>query len=190
MPEGTVELFNGRDLTGWEGDPAVWSVENGEIVGKGALKHNAFLFHKQEFADFRLIFEVKLKDDSGNSGVQFRSVPVGGGEAKGCQADIGPGWWGKLYEESARGLLFPAKEQKFDSGPFVRKGDWNVYEILAVGSKIRTALNGNLCTDIDDDKIAKSGRIAPQVHSGGMMEVRFRKFEMELNPRFELKTVK
>jgi putative heme-binding domain-containing protein len=184
-----VELFNGKDLTGWDGDPAVWSVENGELVGKGPLKHNAFLFSKQEVADFRLIFEVKLTPDGGNSGVQFRSVPHGKTEAKGCQADIGAGWWGKLYEESARGLLFPAKGQQFNGDAFVKKGDWNVYEILAVGGKIRTAVNGNVCTVLDDDKVAMSGKIAPQVHSGGPMEVRFRKFQLELNPEFKLKTV-
>ena len=185
-----VELFNGKDLTGWEGDPAIWSVDNGELVGKGPLKHNSFIFTKQEFADFRLIFEVKLTPHGGNSGVQFRSVPHGKTEAKGCQADIGAGWWGKLYEESARGLLFPPKGQQFDGDKFVKKEDWNVYEILAVGNKVRTAVNGNPCTVLDDDQIAKSGRIAPQVHSGGPMEVRFRKFQLELNPaEFKLKTV-
>jgi putative heme-binding domain-containing protein len=186
----TAELFNGKDLAGWEGDPAIWSVENGELVGKGPLKHNSFIFSKQEVADFRLIFEVKLAPDGGNSGVQFRSLPHGKTEAKGCQADIGAGWWGKIYEESARGLLFPAKGQEFNGDAFVNKGDWNVYEILAVGSKVRIAVNGHPCATLDDDQIAKSGRIAPQVHSGGPMEVRFRKFQLELNPpEFKLKTV-
>jgi putative heme-binding domain-containing protein len=183
-------LFNGKDLTGWEGDPAVFSVENGEIVGKGPQKKNKFLFHKQELTDFRLTVEVKLTPDGGNSGVQVRSQPHGETEAKGCQADIGAGWWGKLYEESARGLLFPRKDQAFDGDKFVNKEGWNTYEILVVGHKIRTAINGNLCTDLDDDQIAPKGRVALQVHSGGPMEVRFRNFQLELNPKFELKTVK
>jgi hypothetical protein len=133
---------------------------------------------------------VKLTPNEGNSGVQFRSVPHGKTEAKGCQADIGAGWWGKLYEESARGLLFPPKGQQFSGDAFVKKDDWNVYEILAVGGKVRTAVNGNPCTVLDDDKIAMSGRIAPQVHSWSKhMEVRFRNFKLELNPEFKLKTV-
>jgi putative heme-binding domain-containing protein len=184
------QLFNGKDLTGWEGDATVFSVENGEIVGKGPQKKNQFLFHKSEQTDFRLIFEVKLTPHGGNSGVQFRSVPHGGNEAKGCQADIGAGWWGRLYEESGRALLFPKKDQPFDGDKFIKKEDWNTYEILAVGSKIRTAVNGNLCTDLDDDKVAMKGRFALQVHSGGPMEVRFRNFQLENNPKFELKTVK
>ena len=117
-------------------------------------------------------------------------MPIEGGEARGCQADAGAGWWGKLYEESARGLLFPKKDQAFDGDKFVKKEDWNVYEIVVVGHKIRTAINGNLCTDLDDEKIAAKGRIGLQVHSGGPMEVRFRNFQLELNPKFELKTLK
>jgi len=61
---------------------------------------------------------------------------------------------------------------------------------VAVGGKIKTAINGNLCTELEDDKIALKGRIAVQVHSGGPMEVRFRNLKLELNPKFELKTVK
>jgi putative heme-binding domain-containing protein len=181
-------LFNGKDLAGWEGDSTVWSVENGEIVGKGPQKRNQFLFHKQELTDFRLTLEIKLP--GGNSGIQIRSVPIEGGEARGCQADAGSGWWGKLYEESARGLLFPKKGQAFDGDKFVKKDDWNVYEILVVGHRIRTAINGNPCTELDDEQIAPKGRIGLQVHSGGPMEVRFRNFQLELNPKFELKTVK
>ena len=165
-------------------------MDNGEIVGKGALKRNSFLFHKKEYSDFRLTAEIKLVPNGGNSGFQFRSIPIEGGEAKGCQADVGVGWWGKLYEESARGLIFPKKGQEFDGDKFVNKDDWNVYEIVAVGPKIRTAINGNLCTDLEDDKVAMKGRFALQVHSGGMMEVRFRKLKLELNPKFELKTLK
>src|SRR5436190_736273 len=53
-------LFNGKDLTGWDGDPAVWSVEDGCIVGKGPQKKNQFIFHKAELSDFRLTLEIKL----------------------------------------------------------------------------------------------------------------------------------
>ena len=183
-------LFNGKDLTGWEGDSTVWSVESGEIVGKGPQKRNQFLFNKQELTDFRLTLEIKLTPHGGNSGIQIRSVPIEGGEARGCQADAGAGWWGKLYEESARGLLFPKKGEAFDGDKFIKKEDWNTYEIVVVGNRIRTAINGNLCTELDDDKIAPKGRIGLQVHSGGPMEVRFRNFQLELNPKFELKTVK
>ena len=51
-------LFNGKDLTGWEGSSEVWSVENGEIVGKAPQKKNQFIFNKQELTDFRLTLEI------------------------------------------------------------------------------------------------------------------------------------
>src|SRR5262249_20097085 len=43
-PENAAELFNGKDLAGWEGDKRYWSVEKGEIVGKSpGIKRNEFL---------------------------------------------------------------------------------------------------------------------------------------------------
>jgi hypothetical protein len=72
----------------------------------------------------------------------------------------------------------------------VRTNDWNSYEILAVGNRVRTALNGKLCADLDDPKIARNGIIGLQVHSGGPTEVRFRNLQLELSPKFELRTVK
>jgi putative membrane-bound dehydrogenase-like protein len=187
-PETAKDFFNGKDLAGWVGRNDVWKVENGEIVGKTTtgLKNNEFLRNELELTDFRLVFKVKLVPDSANSGVQFRSVPVPNSpEMKGYQADIGRGWWGKLYHESGRGLLW-------DKGgdDAVKKEDWNTYEILAVGHKIKTAVNGKLCVDLDDPKGELKGHIAVQVHSGGPTEVRFKDFELELNPEPKLKTVK
>lgn len=53
-----------------------------------------------------------------------------------------------------------------------------------------TALNGKPCVDLDDPKGAKAGIFALQLHSGGPMEVRFKEFKLELNPKAELVTVK
>jgi len=186
-PDTAMLFFNGKDLANWIGNPEVWRVENGEIVGasKTGLKQNDFLKSEFMLDDFRLIFKVKLTPNNANSGVQFRSEPFEGHEMKGPQADIGAGWWGKLYEENGRGLIW---DKPGDS--FVKNGDWNSYEILAVGGKIRTAINGQLCTDLDDSKIARRGIVGLQVHSGGPTEVRFKDLELELNPKFELKTAK
>jgi hypothetical protein len=152
---------------------------------KTGLKQNDFLKSDFVLDDFRLVFQVKLTPNTENSGVQFRSEPFEGHEMRGPQADIGAGWWGKLYEENGRGLLW---DKPGDA--FVKQNEWNTYEILAVGGKIRTALNGQLCTDLTDDKVARRGVVGLQVHSGGPMEVRFKEFELELNPQFEMKTVK
>ncbi len=178
-------FFNGKDLSYWDGDPELWKVENGEIVGKTTtgLKHNAFLMSQLVLSDFRLVCKVKLTPNSENSGIQFRSEPFGEHEMKGLQADIGRGWWGKLYEENGRALLW----NKPGDG-HVNVEDWNTYEIVAAGSRVRTAINGKLCVDLDDPQIARRGIIGLQIHSGGPMEIRFKDFQLELNPKLELMT--
>jgi putative heme-binding domain-containing protein len=188
-PEVQVSLpfFNGKDLSEWDGNPALWSVENGEIVGRTAtgLKHNEFLESKASLADFRLVVKIKLSPNKENSGIQFRSERFGEYEMKGPQADAGAGWWGKLYEENGRALLW---QNTGDS--LVHTDDWNTYEVLAVGGRIRTAINGHLCVDLDDPKISRQGILGLQMHAGGPLEVRFKDLQVETNPKFELITVK
>jgi putative heme-binding domain-containing protein len=170
------DFFNGKDLTGWVGDPKLWRVENGEIVGKShGLKKNDFLKSELAAVDFRLSLKVKLVPNKENSGIQFRSEALPDGEMRGPQADIGEGWWGKLYEESARGLLWDRSGEAH-----VKKDEWNSYEILAVGSRVRTWINGRLCVDLDDPRIAQRGVFGLQIHAGGPMEVRFKDLRLEL----------
>jgi hypothetical protein len=180
-------FFNKEDLSSWDADPAVWSVVDGEIVGrsKTGLKKNDFAKSHLLLEDFRLILEVKLVGNRGNSGIQFRSKATRGGGMVGYQADIGKGWWGKLYEEHGRGLLW-----KKDGDKHVRVGGWNTYEILAIGNHIRTAINGKLCVDLKDAKGPGKGILGLQVHSGEPTEVRFRRLRLELNPKPEMETVR
>lgn len=178
-----ASLFNGQDLSGWTGDSKLWSVENGEIVGRSnGLDHNEFLVSDLLAEDFRLTLEVKLVANRGNSGIQFRSKPAeSAGDAtqavQGYQADVGVGWWGKLYEEHGRGLLWSESGESH-----VKAGQWNTYEIVAAGSHIRTWLNGQKCVDLDDPPGARRGVFALQLHSGPATEVRFRNFKLELLP--------
>lgn len=183
--ENVKEFFNGKDLTGWDMDETakelnVWSVENGEIVGKSArgLKKNTFLTSQLEASDFKLSLKIKLTPNSENSGVQIRSVRIEGGEMRGPQCDAGKGWWGKLYEESGRGLLWKEDREKY-----VKENDWNDYVIEAKGSTVKTWLNGQPCVKLTDEKLSKKGLIGLQVHSGGPVEVRFKDLKLEvLNP--------
>ncbi len=70
-------LFNGKDLTGWDGDPRLWSVKDGAIHGEttkeNAAKGNTFLVLKdQKFSDFELRLSFRCNADN-NSGIQYRS---------------------------------------------------------------------------------------------------------------------
>jgi len=180
-PDNLAGFFSGKDLTLWNGDPSLWSVEQGELVGRtSGLKHNEFLKSEMLLGDFRLRVQVKLVKNQGNSGIQFRSEALPDGEVKGYQADVGPGWWGKLYEERGRALLSAKSGEQH-----VKPGEWNTYEIAAVGSHIRTWINGQPCVDVDDPPGARRGIIALQLHSGGPTEVRYKDFKLELNPADE-----
>jgi putative membrane-bound dehydrogenase-like protein len=181
--DNAKDLFNGKDLTGWDGDPDLWSVRDGEIVGKSpGIKKNEFLKSQMVAEDFRLTLKVKLVPDKENSGVQFRSEVLPDGEMKGPQADVGLGWWGKLYEENGRGVLSENKSGE----KVVKADDWNDYEIVAEGGHVRTFINGKPCVDLDDAAISRRGVFALQIHAGGAMEVRFKDLKLEvLGPRKE-----
>jgi putative heme-binding domain-containing protein len=174
-PVNLTGFFDGKSLANWRGDPAVWSVEGGEIIGRtSGLEHNAFLVSDYELGDFRLSLEVRLAGDQGNSGVQFRTRALDGGDVAGYQADVGPGWWGKLYEENGRGLLVDRGAAR------VALDGWNRYVIECAGSRVRTWLGDEPCVDLDDPSGARTGAVALQVHSGGPTEVRFRNLRLEL----------
>jgi len=116
---------------------------------------------------FRLTLKVKLTPNKENSGIQFRSEALPDGEMKGPQADVGAGWWGKLYEENGRGLLWDKSGEKH-----IKPDDWNEYEIVAEGGQVRTYLNGKRCVDLNDAAIARKGVFGLQIHAGGTLEVR------------------
>lgn len=111
-------LFNGKDLTGWEGNDKLWSVQDGAITGKTTAEQpaggNTFLIWKGgDVANFELTFKYKMTpgDDKKfvNSGVQYRSKIVDPEKfvVAGYQADFeyGDTYSGILYEEKGRGIL-------------------------------------------------------------------------------------
>jgi len=180
--EGFVPLFNGKDLTGWEGDTKLWLVENGMLVGRSpGIKYNDFLATKKTYGDFILRFQIRLVDGKGNTGVQFRSSRVpNSSEVAGYQADFAQNWWGKLYDEARRRkvLAGPSNEE---AAKIAKPTDWNDYEVQAVGNKITLTLNGTKTVEYTEAEadIAKTGVIAVQIHSGGPMEVQFRNMRIK-----------
>lgn len=198
------ELFNGKDLDGWDGDPAVWSVEDGAIVGRTKekqLKHNEFLIWKGgDVRDFKLTLQYRI--EGGNSGIQYRSKVLDPKEwiVGGYQADIdsGPTYSGILYEEKMRGILAKRGErmaidkdgkrtiEKIGDAAELQKSihtdNWNDYTIEVRGERMTHTINGKLMSetiDRDEKKRAKSGVLALQVHAGPPMTVKFRKLVYE-----------
>lgn len=116
---GFQPLFNGKDLAGWTGNPELWTVKDGAILGQTTAakptKGNTFLIWTNgEVADFefRCQYRIKPGDDKGfgNSGVQYRSKVMDPANwvVGGYQADIEAGntYSGILYEERmSRGIM-------------------------------------------------------------------------------------
>ena len=189
--DGFVLMFNGRNLDGWDGDPALWSVENGAIVGTSdhhPIKVNTFLIYKGEYSNFILKGDIKLRNH--NSGIQFRSeqLPGPGWIMKGLQADaseVGPekSAWGNLYEERGRGrnVMKTPDQGWLIAKSLVHHQDWNTYEILADGDHIKLTFNGTVTIDMHDSQ-KMSGLFALQMHAGELMRVEFRNLKLKKLP--------
>ncbi len=110
---GFVPIFDGKTLTGWDGDPTYWRVENGKLVGEitptTLLKTNSFIIWRGgQPGDFELMGEFMITQD-GNSGINYRSdqLPDVPFALRGYQADIDGKnrYTGQNYEERKRTTL-------------------------------------------------------------------------------------
>ncbi len=169
-----VDLFNGKNLKGWEklDGSAEYRVENGEVIGVSRTgTPNTFMATKKVYGDFILEYEMKM-DRGLNSGVQFRSVavqPDGSKRVNGYQVECDDHdqrpWAGGIYEEAARGWLYPMA-YNMSVTDANKRGEWNKVRVEAVGSTIRTYINGVNFANLVDDARAE-GFIALQVHGIG-----------------------
>jgi len=204
-PSDVKELFNGKDLSGWDGDEQVWSVQDGAITGhttaEKPIKHNTFLIWKGgTVGDFEL--HLKFKISNHNSGVQYRSKDLGDHIVSGYQADmVGDDpdkYTGILYEERGRGILAQRGEKVVidDAGKkqvagsvgegaeilkAIKKGEWNEYVITAQGNHLVQKINGVTTVDVTDNEPAKAARdgiLALQVHMGPPMVVQFKEIKL------------
>lgn len=183
--DGFVPLFDGKTLSGWSGDPELWSVEDGMIVGSTeskTLKHNSFLATSKTYKNFVLRLKFKLRN--GNSGVQVRSKQHPDYVVRGYQADIAESrYTGILYEEGGRGILADVDKDKIAKA--FNRNDWNEYVITCNGPRITQVLNGVTTIDYtekDPEKGAKEGIIALQLHVGPKMKIWFKDIEIKELP--------
>ena len=199
---GFRQIFDGKTLEGWDGDPAYWRVENGELVGEvtalNPLKRNSFIIWRGgEPKNFELKAEYRISE-LGNSGINYRSTETNGTRwvLRGPQADIDGqnGGTGQNYEEGGRGLLAHRGDVTYiatGSSPqviavlgasdelkaFIKVDDWNTYHLIVRGDLMLHVLNGHIMSEvIDDDRINRKskGLIGVQVHVGPPMKVEYR----------------
>jgi hypothetical protein len=156
-----IQLFNGRDLTGWKPvGNARWLVENGILTGmQGEKNAPGDLLTESSYGDFllKVIYQVVWP---ANTGVWFRYQTAG----KAYQADIlewpdPVAFSGTIY---CPGKMFIAINA--DKSIEERDG-WNTMTIRAEGDRLRAWLNGRQTADVRDT-LSDSGRIGFQVHAG------------------------
>lgn len=195
-----VRLFDGASLDGWAGDPALWSVQEGVIVGRTTLEtaigSNSFLVWQDGTVDdFELHADVRLLGDN-NSGIQYRATISDGFRARGYQCDIhpNPAYNAMLYEEGGRGIVVThgsririepdgsRTELEREVAPLpVVLDEWHTYTVIARDSRLEHRIDGHTTVIVDDLETgqgSRAGAIALQLHVGAPYEVHFRNIRM------------
>ena len=192
---GFTSIFNGKDLTGWEGDDKAWAVVDGAIQSTGGkTERNWLIWRGGELGDSSLgDFELRLsfKFTKGNSGVQVRSKEIDKWQVRGYQVEIADATKMGLWHHS----LAPAKHrshlatagQRVRIGPdgektvqqqanpakvqsACRDNAWNKLVVTAVGPRLVQKINGVVFAELVDEEAkhaARSGLLALQDHGKG-----------------------
>lgn len=202
---GWRPIFNGRDLSGWTGATHLFYVENGELVFREGPKNFGNLFYEKELSDFSARFQFKLVPN-GNNGFAIRAgrACLGGGALVGGNKALGDAAYNGMeiqilddtgslkqnnkawqYCGSIYGVVAAQK------GHLRPVGEWNDYEVTAVGENVTVVLNGVtiLATSVKDlptDGRTPDGKPHPGLHNksgligflGHTMPVRFRNVEI------------
>jgi len=188
------QLFNGKDLTGWDGNPESWKVENGSIVGATTddkpLPYNQFLIWRGgTVKNFEL--SAKVRQSGNNSGLQYRSKElkeVGPWSIGGYQCDIHPDVHNNamLYDERGRGIvalngqtvIIDREGNRWlvkETAPVKADvAEWNEYTVIARGNHFVHKLNGQVTIDVIDHQESQrelEGLVALQIHRGPAMKV-------------------
>ncbi|MEY4445759.1 MAG: hypothetical protein RL444_872 [Verrucomicrobiota bacterium] len=195
--EGFKPLFDGKTLAGWDGNPELWTVEDGAITGKTKgpdhLAYNQFLIWRGGVVkNFEL--RAKIKCSASNSGIQYRSkelAEVGKWVVGGYQCDVHANapYNGMVYEERGRGILV----QNGQNVVIDDKGDkwlaaerdavkvdfteWHEYVIIAQGNHLIHKVDGKVTIDLVDHQEKNrtlEGLLAFQVHKGPAMIVQIK----------------
>ncbi|MCX7427695.1 MAG: DUF1080 domain-containing protein [Planctomycetia bacterium] len=204
VEKGFVSMFNGRDLTGWDGKPGWWRVEDGTITSqstpeKPCTECNYLIWKDGQPGDFELRLKYRLV--GGNSGIQLRSLAIPNWDTRGYQADIDATgqWTGALFEHARAGIAMRGQKVVIDEdgtkhvtalgnpdelAKHIKADDWNDYGVVARGNRITLAINGVTMSDTtDNDKAhaARRGIIALQMHPGPPMKIQFKDLRIKID---------
>jgi serine/threonine protein kinase len=180
---GFTSLFNGKDLTGWDCEPNVWSVHDGAIIAfsgeEGVTrKENTCLIWKGAVTNFVLRLSFRLRDviteKPANSGVLYRSRRVQNWHVRGYQCDLHGLYTGTLIlledDKDPRSVwghkvgIKPTSDRPVllskgvitapeEFKDTIKFGDWNDLEIMAQGARIIHTVNGVVTMEAIDETL-------------------------------------
>ena len=189
VEKGFTSIFNGKDLTGWEGMPGMWTVKDGAITPKQSTINNWVFWRGGQPADFEL--RLSFRFHSGNSGVQVRTIEFEPFQSRGYQVEVAPqpkmGLWhhSKAPEKYRSKLALAGEETVYakDGTKSIKKvadpdkvksaykeDGWNDLVVIAKGPTVIQKINGvvfSQLTDHDEKYSISKGWIAFQDHGKG-----------------------
>ncbi|MCU0786178.1 MAG: DUF1080 domain-containing protein, partial [Verrucomicrobia bacterium] len=167
--DGWINLFNGKNLDGWEqhSGEAKYTVVDGVLTGESVFNSGVML-RAECFPEARTL------------NLAGKTIKIAADRVHGYQCEIdmdaarGRMWTGGIYDEARRGWLFPADGEKGELGKafseqgrkVTKNGEWNKLRIVANGPSIKTWLNGQPRADLTDS-LTPRGIIGLQVHGVG-----------------------
>lgn len=174
--EDWVQLFNGKDLSGWNVvGREEWTVSDGVLVGRAVTKEYGYLETAKDYRNFQLSLKFKCIG-TGNSGVYFhtRFKPGTADVSQGAQFEIDctiGRHTGGVYGFGRQWIVWPAPENE----TVVRQNEWNEMLVTVNGNRYISRLNGVQMVDFTDPRAPfLTGTIALQLHSGGDGHMQFR----------------
>jgi len=166
LEPGFMPLFDGATLDGWQqAGPSGFSVVGGTLKSSGGM--GLLWYTRKQFGDFIFKADWRVLHIDDNSGVFVRFpdpgsdpwVAVNNGYE--VQIDDAGSPDGQMIHKTG-GIYSFAAPTKVATNPV---GEWNVYEIHAVGQSYRVILNGDEVTDFTGDRSTK-GYVGLQNHNG------------------------
>lgn len=181
---GEVEVFNGKDLSGWtakekkakQDTSKYWKVVKGAIVGDNPDKKNSVLWTDEKFGDFELTLEFKTESPDYDSGVFLHgeSHQVQIGVSRSLKVDL----TACIYAPIDKKGSYPAISDKVKK--VHQLGEWNTLKISVEGKRIRTWLNGEEFVDYTALKFSEKGAIGLQLHAGVHQKMQFRNLKLNV----------
>jgi hypothetical protein len=203
LPPGemAVRLFNGKDLSGWDGAPGYWSVEDGMIKAANdtPVPSSTYLFTKESYRNFRLLLEVKQTMSPRHSTMHSAVAVLGeritekDGNVHGFRGPLLMFChdWG-IWDANRRNRIEPPNHRGTLHVDAEKEGEWNLIEVVVIGDRIRFAANGTLVFDFTDKPgMLIESPIALQLHGNNQpQEYRFRGLVLTKKPENQLLTVR